>query len=372
MSKLDKFLKESSLSEEAKKLIQEAWEEEKASIAADIRDEMKTRYTEDYNQIVEGLNKMMNDTINEGMNDVYAEKRKLVEDRVKLRKSLGQFSEFANTVLAEEVKAMRNERKLMNEGISKFVDFSNKILAEEIQDFHKDKKALVETRVKLIAEGRQKIEEAKQSFVKRAAETASKYIEESTTRQLSELKTELVEAKQNMFGRRIFEAFANEFHSKQYNENAILRDLMESIKVKENEVLDMRVKLDESKRVEQEVQKQIRLMEDKQARAAIMNELTKPLTANQKAIMEDLLKASTTEKLAEDFKKYHKAVLNETSQKSNRQAVSTQHKSTLVESSRLVTGDRPSASVSTDDKQDSVLDADDLSFLQQISKNAGI
>ena len=58
MSKLEKFLKESALSPEAKALITEAWNEEKQDLVATIRDEMTTRFEADKQSIVEGLDKM--------------------------------------------------------------------------------------------------------------------------------------------------------------------------------------------------------------------------------------------------------------------------------------------------------------------------
>lgn len=371
MSKLDKFLNESSLSVEAKKLIQEAWNEEKADLAAEIREEMKTRYNEDLAQLTEGLDQMMTSIISEELNDVYAEKGKLVEDRVKLRQSLSAFSDFANGVLAEEVKTMRQESKQIKESLNKFMNFSNNILAEELQDFHNEKRQLVESRVKLIAEGSRKINEARQAYIQRAAESAAQFIAESTERHLTELKTDIVEAKQNMFGRKIFEAFANEFHGKQYNESSVLRALTESVNTKENEVMATKVALEEAKQEAAEVKRQMRIMEDKQARSAIVSELTKPLTSQQKQIMESLLAATPTDRLKEDFKKYHKSVmngtLNESAANSGRSAVNTKAKTPLTEG-KVVTGNRERTFINESEE----LDSDDLAFLSELEKNAGI
>lgn len=369
MSKLDKFLKESSLSDEAKQLIQEAWNEEKQAVAAEMREEMKGRYQEDLAKLTEGLDKMVTQVISEEMNAVYDEKAKLVEDRVTLRKTLGNFGAFANGVLAEEVKQMRNERKLVQESLSKFAGFSNRILAEELKDFHHEKRQLVETRVKLIAQGAQQINEAKQRVINRITETSAQYIAETTHNNLKELKTELREARQNMFGRKIFEAFANEFYNNQYKENSILRSLNESIKQKESEVIDMKMKLQESEAQVDAAKKKMRIMEDTQARTAIISELVKPLTVQQKQIMESLLQATPTDKLNDDFKKYHKSVLkgtiNESAAKTSRPAVNTQAKRTLTEGT-VVTGNRDGI------VKESELDSDDLDFLKSLERNAGI
>ena len=370
MSKLDKFLNESSLSAEAKQLIQEAWNEEKANVAAEMREEMKERYQEDLAKLTEGLDKMMAEVISEQMSEVYAEKRKLVEDRVKLRKTLGNFSDFANTVLAEEVKQMRQERKHINESLEKFMGFSNRVLAEELKDFHDEKRQLVETRVKLIAEGAKQINEARANFIKRTAETAATYIAETTEKNLSALKSDLREAKQNMFGRKVFEAFANEFYSKQYNESSILRELNESVKEAEAEAIAAKVALQEAKQQAADAQRKMRIMEDKAARSAIISELTKPLTSQQKQIMESLLSATPTEKLKEDFSKYHKSVLkgtvNESAANSSRPAVNTKAKNTLTEG-KVITGNRESNFIKNDE-----LSSDDLDFLNEITKLSGM
>lgn len=370
MSKLDQFLNESSLSDEAKKLIQEAWNEEKANVAAEMREEMKERYQEDLAKLTEGLDQMMAEVISEQMSEVYAEKRKLVEDRVKLRKTLGNFSDFANTVLAEEVKSMRQERKHINESLGKFMQFSNHIMAEELKDFHDEKRQLVESRVKLIAEGSKQIAEARENFIKRTAESAASYITETTAKNLQALKSELVEAKQNMFGRKIFEAFANEFYSKQYNESSILRELNESVKEAEEEAIAAKLALKEAKEQAAEAKRKIRIMEDTQARTAIISELTKPLTNQQKQIMESLLAATPTEKLKDDFSKYHKSVLkgtvNESAANPSRPAVNTKAKNALTEG-KVVTGNRESNFIKNEE-----LSSDDLDFLNEITKLSGM
>ena len=368
MSKLDKFLSESTLSDEAKAVIQEAWNEEKASVAAEMREEMKGRYQEDLARLTEGLDKMMTGIISEEMNAVYAEKAKLVEDRVTLRKTLGNFSAFANTVLAEEVKGMRQERKQIQETLDKFVGFSNRVLAEELKDFHQEKRQLVESRVKLIAEGSRQIAEARQNFIKRASEGAAVYIAETTEKNLSVLKQDLKEAKQNLFGRKIFEAFASEFNNKQYNENTLLRQLTESVKERESEVIDTKVALQEANAKVKAAERKVTMMEDAQARNAIMSELIKPLNPQQKQIMESLLQTSPTENLKADFNKYHKSVLkgtvNESAAKPGRVAVNTQAKQTLAEG-KVITGNRAAI-------VENEMDNSDLEYLREIEHLAGM
>ncbi|AFA44366.1 hypothetical protein [Klebsiella phage phiKp_21] len=367
MTKLEKLLKESSLSDEAKQLIQEAWNEEKNNLAAEMRQEMKERYKQDLAELTEGLDQMMSTVIAEEMNAVYDEKRKLVEDRVTLRKTLSNFSGFANSVLAEEVKQMRNERKLIKESMNKFVNFSNNILAEELKEFHVEKRQLVESRVKLLAEGSKKINEARDNFIKRTSESAAKYITETTQKHLSALKQDIAEAKQNTFGRKLYEAFSNEFYSQQFNENVLLRSLNESLKTKEDEIVQVKQALSESTKAVKEVQHKLRVMEDTQARNAIISELTKPLNVQQKQIMESLLATSPTEKLKDDFNKYHKSVLNGT--KVTESVKDVQPKKKTLSEGSVVTGNRQQAKVIVENSE---IDEDDMKYLEELSILSGI
>lgn len=368
MSKMEQFLKESNLSPEARKLIEEAWEEEKSAIAADIREDMKARYKDDLSQVVEGLNTLVQSVITENMADLYAEKRKLSEDRVRVRQSLSNFSNFANGIMAEEIKQVRSETKLMNESVARFIGFSQKVLAEELHEFHDEKRQLVETRVKLIAEGTHQINEAKQRFVKSASESAAQFIAENTAKNMNELRSNIMEAKQNRFGRKLFETFAAEFMATQFNENALFKNLNESLARKENEVSEVKSALHESRNAVSEIQRKMNIMEDSFKRSNLISELTKPLTSAQKKIMESLLETSKTEHLRDDFKKYHKSVLNESAAKSSRPAVKPQADNVLNESAtREVTGNRPVNTIT-----ESELSDDDKSILSGIMKNAGI
>lgn len=369
MSKMEKFLKESNLSAEARKLIEEAWEEEKSAIAADIREDMKSRYKDDIAQVVEGLNTLVQTIITENMSDLYAEKRKLSEDRVRVRQSLTNFSSFANGIMAEEIKQMRSETSLMNESVARFVGFSQKVLAEELHEFHSDKRQLVEARVKLIAEGTRQINEAKQRFIKTASESAATFIAENTAKNMNELRSNIMEAKQNRFGRKLFETFAAEFMATQFNENAVLKNLNEALARKDNEVHTVTAALHEARTVSTEIQRKMNIMEDNATRSRVIAELTKPLTDTQKKIMESLLERSMTEHLAEDFKKYHKAVLKESNSKSTQSFNKPSRNDSVLNetNSREVTGNRPAKTVT-----ESELSDDDKSILSGIMKNAGI
>ena len=93
-------------------------------------------------------------------------------------------------------------------------NFVVKQLAKELTEFEADKKAVVEQKVKLVAEGKKMIAEAKQRFVSKAADVVEKTVEKSLRSELFQLKDDIKVAKENNFGRKVFEAFAGEYMSR--------------------------------------------------------------------------------------------------------------------------------------------------------------
>lgn len=365
MSKLETFLKESTLSADAKAMILEAWNEEKKDLAAEIRDEMKQRFDESKQSIVKGLGHMANEVINEEMQKVYDEKRKLMEDRAVVRSNLGKFQEFSNGVLAKEVSQLRSDRVSLGESLQKFAKFGNSVIAEEVAEYRNEKQQLVEMRVKLMAEGKQKLHEAQQSWIKRTSARAAEFVEAQTRQEFTQLRTQLDEANRNMFGRKIFEAFASEFMSTQYSEGKEIRKLAEAIKTREADLALAKEKLAESASKLEATEQRVRIMEDDTKRGKIMTDLTKPLTQEQRVVMEGLLEKTPTARLMEDFKKYLKPVLNESTRRSTKTASAPTQQ--LAESATEVTGNRKSSLLESGSE-----DTGFLSELENMVKFAGI
>ena len=365
MPKLEKFLKESKLPQEAKDFIMEAWNEEKQELAATIRDEMKTRFEQDKASIVEGLDKMAQVVIESELTKVYTEKRKLVEDRAVLRSNLKKFTEFSNSVLAEEIQELRGDRAALTESVKKFALFSNKVIATELVEFQQDKRDLAEARVKLIAQGKQKINEAKQQFVKHATKNAAAFIETQTRKEFTQLRGQLQEAQKNMFGRKIFEAFATEFMSTQYNESKEINKIMEGMKQVQVELQNTKQELSEAASGKTNAEKKIRIMEDRNQRSNTLGKLMKPLNNEQRMVMEGLLEQTPTAQLEADFKKYLKPVLKESGQPQRRKQNTA--RSSLTESRKEVTGNREHKLFESNEQDDGF-----MSELNTLTKFAGI
>lgn len=362
---IDFITQNTNLTESEKKLVVESWNQEKVKLAEEMRDEFSQRYKEDKAALVEGIQKMTEEVINENLQDVFTEKQKLAEDRKLVRKKLAEFADFSNGVLSEEVKQLHEDRQHVAESLVKYAEFTNKILSEEISEFRAEKQALTEARVKLLAEGRQKIEETRQRFVQRSAKAAAKFIQEQNEKELSELKQQLDEASKNMFGRKIFEAVQQEFLSQQFKINPILKELTESKNQYEKMIEDQKILIETLQESVKDSTKKVRIMESRVQRQKTLDNLMKPLTAEQRRIMESLLEKTQNSKLTEDFNRYLGAVLKHNSKGKTNVA---QKKSVINESIKPVTGDREIIKESqVSDENDDLIDNE----IQNIVKLAG-
>jgi hypothetical protein len=162
------------ITEETRQEINEAWEaklnEAREQARAELREEFAQRYEHDKSVMVEALDKMVTEGLAQEIANVAAEKQALVEDRVKfqakMKESATKFNSFLVTKLAEEIGELRKDRKMHSEGLAKLENFVMHSLAREIREFAEDKRDLVETKVRLVAEARTKLETLKSRFVK--------------------------------------------------------------------------------------------------------------------------------------------------------------------------------------------------------------
>jgi azurin len=203
-------------------------------------------------------------------------------------------------------------------------------LTKELNEFHEDKRSLVEAKVKMIKEGKEVIEQTKRKFIESAAVKVEKVLESTIKNELTTLREDIQVAKENTFGRKIFETFAAEFMSSYLNEgtevakmNKAMGDLKSQLDEANKAVVEKEVQLTESTR-------KARIAEDKAERKLVMNEMMAPLSKQQKEIMGALLESTKTADLQNAFNKYLPSVLKEDAKP--------QTKKVLSESTKEVTG----------------------------------
>lgn len=330
------------INEDTQASLTEAWEkqinEARETIRAELREEFASRYSHDKDVMVEALDKMVTEGLTAELKEFADEKQALAEDRVKFKRhmveSSGKFNNFMVTKLAEEIKELRADKKVQNEAVAKLEKFVIHALAEEIKEFDQDKKSVVETKVKLVAEAKGKLAELQQQFVKRSANLVKEAVTTNLGSELAQLKEDIQTARENMFGRRLFEAFANEFAVTHLNENKEIAKLQQALTEKDAVIAESKSVIAEKEALVESKEREVKVINESITRKEMMNDLLKPLNKEKAGVMSSLLESVQTERLQAAYDKYLPAVLNSTP------TTPKAEKSVLAESRVEVTGDK--------------------------------
>ena len=338
------------INEDTRKEISEAWEakmtEAREQVRAELREEFAQRYEHDKTVMVEALDRMVTEGLAAEIQAVAAEKQQLAEDRVngqlKLKENATKFNDFMVSKLAEEIGELRKDRRAHTEGIQKLEKFIVRALAEEIMEFAQDKRDLVETRVRLVAGARDKLEDLKQRFVKESAAKMSQSVARHLKAELGQLQEDIKIARENNFGRRIFEAYAAEFGATHLNENAEVRRLRQEIQAKNQQLEEATRSAEEKQQIVESKEREIRMIKESNERQETLDELLAPLNEEKREVMKNLLESVQTPRLKGAFEKYLPAVLAEGKTAKARQVI--------AESHTAVTGDKNVKAVEEEDR----------------------
>ena len=330
------------INESTQQALNEAWEakllEAREAVRAEVRDEFAQRYQHDKQVMVEALDKMVTENLQQELAEFAAEKTALAQDRAKFKmhmaESAAKFNDFMVSKLADEIKELREDRKQYENSVGRLEKFVIKSLAEEIQEFEQDKQAVVETKVRLISGAKTKLAELQKSFIARSAELVRESVTKKLESEMTQLKEDIHMARENMFGRQIFEAFASEFAVTHLNENKEIRKLQAVVAAKEQALAEAKQQAESAAMIVESKDKEIRIIKESSERKDILSNLLKPLNKEKAAVMGELLESVQTAKLQGAYEKYLPAVLNNTAKSA------TQPKAMLSESRTEVTGDK--------------------------------
>ena len=348
LDSLKPLLDSDLINEETRSEITEAWEaklnEAREQVRAELREEFAQRYEHDKTVMVEALDRMVTEGLAVELEQVKAEKQSLAEDRVrfqaKMKESSTKFNDFMVTKLAEEIGELRKDRKMHTEGVSKLESFVVHALAREIREFAQDKQDVVETKVRLVREARKQLETLKARFVTESARKMSNAVGRHLKAELGQLQEDIKVARENNFGRRIFEAYAAEFGATHLNEKAEVRKLHDVIARREQQ-LGEAIKLGaKAKTLVESKEREIRIIKESNQRESAMEELLAPLNQEKAAVMRNLLESVQTARLSGAFEKYLPAVLADRSVKAQK---------VITENVSVATGDK-SARVQEEDR----------------------
>ena len=347
------------ISEDIKAQIEEAWEarvnENKEQVTQALREEFSQRYEHDRSVMVEAIDRMVSDQLAPEIAEFIEDRAQLAEAKakyaVKMKKDAAVMKEFVTRQLASEVQELHEDQKVMASKFFKLEEFVVEALANEIAEFYRDKQDLAETKVRLIREGKEQLAKIKTQFVQRAAVMVEGIVESSLKTELTQLREDIDAARKADFGRKIFEAFSNEFQTSYINEKSEAAKLLKVIDKKEFETQSVAVtaqKVIESKEAE------INTLKESMERKQTMNELLAPLAAEQKGIMGELLESVQTHRLVESFNKYLPAVI---------EGNAPQKKQALVEA-KEITGNKISNSNRSSERDGQVIDIRRLAGLK--------
>ena len=350
------------VTEEARSEINEAWEakliEAKEQARAELREEFAQRYEHDKSVMVEALDRMVTESLVAEVEQVQAEKQALAEDRVRfqrtMKESATKFNNFMVSKLAEEIGELRRDRRSHNDGLKKLEGFIVHALAREIQEFAEDKRDVVETKVRLVSNARTQLEALKGRFVKESAEKMTQAVSKHLRAELGQLKEDIQVARENNFGRRIFEAYSAEFGATHLNEKAEVRELHDIIDQKNAKLAEAIQFAKKATVLVESKERELRITKESNVREKTMDELLSPLNEEKAEIMRNLLESVQTPRLKNAFEKYLPAVLENRSVKAPK---------VIIETLSTATGDKSVRQEQDDEGESNVIDLKRLAGL---------
>jgi hypothetical protein len=318
-----KLVESGVMTEETTQVVEAAFaqkiQETRDQVTAELREEFAQKYNHDKSVMVEAIDRMLADRLTVEMTELHEDKIALDEAKALYRQRISEDAKklegFVIKQLGKELAEFQGDRKKVSENFSKLEQFVVHALSNEIKEFAVDKRDLAETKVKLVREAKGKFEEIKQAFVQRAAQVVENTVTRKLTTEIKQLKEDIDSSRNNDFGRKIYEAFAQEFAGSYLNEKSETSKLLKIINKKEQELAEAKQAITEKATLVESTQREIRVTKDLMERKAVMGELLAPLGADKREIMKELLESVQTKKLNEAFDKYLPAVMEGQSRK---------------------------------------------------------
>jgi len=315
---LKSLFENTAISEEVRTELEEAWnakvKENRLAVTAELREEFAGKYEHDKQTMVEAIDALVTEKLSEEIAEFQEDRKQLAEAKAKFavaqRENANLLKDFVLESLKKEVTELHSDQKAMADKFVAMEEFVVESLAKELAEFYEDKKDLAETKVRLVREGKAQLDKVKSDFIKKSATLVSETVAKGLTKEITALKEDIDSARKNDFGRKIFEAFANEYTHSLLNEKSETSKLLKVVDAKTKQVAEAREAAAKAIKLAEAQDKKIKMINESIARNDIISELTAPLNKDQKSIMMDLLESVQTKKLRESFDKYLPAVID--------------------------------------------------------------
>ena len=305
------------MSEEVKTSIEAAFtqkiQENRDHVTAELREEFAQKYNHDKTVMVEAIDKMLSERLAAEMAELYNDKKSLAEAKAQYQTRISEDAKklegFVIKQLGRELVEFQGDRKKVSENFGKLEQFVVHALAKEIGEFAVDKRDLAETKVKLVREAKSKFDQIRQAFITQSAKVVESTVTKKLTSEIKQLKEDIDSARNNDFGRRLYEAFAQEYSGSFLNEKSETSKLLKIIAKKDQELAEAKQVVAEKANLVESTQREIRVTKDLMERKNVMAELLSPLAGEKRVVMQDLLESVQTLKLHAAFEKYLPAVM---------------------------------------------------------------
>jgi formate dehydrogenase maturation protein FdhE len=143
--------------------------------------------------------------------------------------------------------------------------------------------------------------------------------------EMTALKDDIKVAKENNFGRKVFEAFAGEYMSSYLNEGGEIRNLQQQIADQQKAVSEQEKAIEQKDADIKATETKLKIAEDKIVREKTLAELVDSLSKDKRQVMVELLESVQTANLKKQFEKYLPAVLNEDVKSEDDKTIITEH-----------------------------------------------
>ena len=244
---------------------------------------------------------MVSEKLAEEISEFTDDRKNLAEARAKyviaMSENANQLKEILMQSLKKEVTELHEDQKVMAVKFGKLEEFVVEALSKEIAEFHEDKKDLAETKVKLVREAKKHLQKVKSTFVEKSAKLVSDVVGKGLTKEIGQLKEDIDSARKNDFGRKVFEAFANEYAGSYLNQKSETAKLLKVLDTKDKQLAEAKTFAVKAKKVVEAQEKEKDSLIQTAKRKEIMDGLIAPLSKPQQEIMSDLLESIQTNRL---------------------------------------------------------------------------
>ena len=319
MFDISKLVESGVVSEDVQKSIQEAWDskikENKETVGAELREEFAKRYDHDKANMIEAIDKMMTEKLSEEISKFIEDRKALAQEKIAYKENVGAHSaklqEFIMKKLAEELKELHGDRKGVHENFSKLEEFVVNALAKEIKEFQEDKKGVVETKVKLVTEAKKQMAKLKETFIQKSAKIVQEAVTKKLGEEMKQLKDDISKAREQNFGKKIFEAYASEYQNSYLNEKSETSKLLKVVDETTLKLATAEKAVKEKNAVIESKNAESKRQADLMERKETMAELLKPLSKAKSEVMKQLLESVQTVSLQASFDKYLPHVMSD-------------------------------------------------------------